>query len=440
MMEKRVYSVIEITKLITISLERSFSSICVEGELSDCVVHSSGHCYFNLKDGSNAQLRGVMFRTNCSLLPFVPANGMRVRAVGKISVYAPSGSYQLVANQMEDVGKGDLHKQYEDLKQKFQNEGLFDDEHKQSLPVLPKKIGVVTSPTSAAFRDVLNVLGRRFENMPVVIAPVQVQGTTSARQVAGAIRYLNDNALCDVIIVSRGGGSFEDLWSFSDEIVVRAIYESKLPVISAVGHNIDHPLCDFVADLRAPTPSAAAELVVSSKAEFENLVETHHSRMNMSLAGVVNIYKTRLENIKSNYVFHEPRNLIARYMQQLDGFDIAMDNSFKRLLAKSERDFEACKFRLSSCANWMVQEQSGNLKGYENKLVNVLNSCLKQNQSDLAVVDGKLNAFNPFGVLKRGYSITTKKDGVIVRSVADVAKGEQLATRVKDGIFDVDVL
>jgi len=440
MMEKRVYSVVEITKLITISLERSFSSICVEGELSDCVVHSSGHCYFTLKDGNNAQLRGIMFRTNCSLLPFVPVNGMRVRAVGKISVYAPSGSYQLVANQMEDVGKGDLHKQYEDLKQKFHNEGLFDDEHKQQLPVLPQKIGIVTSPTSAAFRDILNVLGRRFANMPVIIAPVKVQGTTSARQVAGAVRYLNDNALCDVIIVSRGGGSFEDLWSFSDEIVVRAIYESKLPVISAVGHNIDHPLCDFVADLRAPTPSAAAELVVSSKADFENNVTNHQFRMNMSLAGVVNIYKTRLENIKSNYVFHEPRNLIARYMQQLDSLDVSMDNSLRRLLATSERDFEACKFRLFGCANWMVQEQSGSLTGYENKLVNALDACLKQKQGDLAVVEGKLNAFNPYGVLQRGYSITTKKNGSIIRSVVDVEKGEQLVTRVQDGIFDVDVL
>jgi exodeoxyribonuclease VII large subunit len=439
-MEKRVYSVIEITKLITISLERSFSSICVEGEISDCVVHSSGHCYFTLKDGNSAQLRGVMFRMNFSLLPFVPANGMRVRAVGKISVYAPSGSYQLIANQMEDVGRGDLHKQYEDLKQKFQNEGLFDDEHKQQLPLLPRKIGIVTSPTSAALRDILNVLGRRFENIPVVIAPVQVQGATSERQIAGAVRYLNDNSLCDVIIVSRGGGSFEDLWSFSDEIVVRAIYESKLAVISAVGHNIDHPLCDFVADLRAPTPSAAAELVVLPKADFKKDILSYHARIELSLAGLVNIYKTKLENIKSNYVFHEPQNLIARYMQQLDSFDIAMDNSLKRLLAKRERDLEVCKFRLSGCATWMVQEQRSNLKGFESTLVSLLNSFLKEKEHDLAVVGGKLSAFNPYGVLNRGYSITTKKDGSIVRSVADVTKGEQLVTRVKDGIFDVDVL
>jgi exodeoxyribonuclease VII large subunit len=276
--------------------------------------------------------------------------------------------------------------------------------------------------------------------MPVIIAPVKVQGETSARQVAGAIKYLNTNDLCDVIIVSRGGGSFEDLWSFSDEIVVRAIYESKLPVISAVGHNIDHPLCDFVADLRAPTPSAAAELVVASKVDFESNINNHQHRMNMLLVSVVNLYKTKLESIKNNYVFHEPQSLIARYMQQLDSFDISMDNSLKRLLSKSEIDFGAYKSRLSSCADKMVLEQRSDLVAYENRMNNLLGACLRQKESVLAVVEGKLNAFNPYGVLQRGYSITTKKDGSVVRSLKDVSKGEQLVTRVKDGVFDVDVL
>ncbi|MDA3797547.1 MAG: exodeoxyribonuclease VII large subunit [Kiritimatiellae bacterium] len=439
-MEKRIYTVVEITKLITISLERSFSSICVEGELSDCVVHGSGHCYFTLKDGSEAQLRGVMFRTNCSLLDFVPANGMRVRVAGKISVYAPSGAYQIVAHQMEDVGKGDLHRLYEELKQKFQNEGLFDEQHKQIIPVLPERVGVVTSPSSAALRDILNVLGRRFENMPVIIAPVKVQGATSARQVAGAIKYLNDNNLCDVIIVSRGGGSFEDLWSFSDEVVVRAVFDSKLPVISAVGHNIDYPLCDFAADLRVPTPSAAAEMVVAPKDNFVQSLENMDERINMLLKGVTDLYRSRLDSIKSNYVFHKPRNLIDRYMQQLDGLDVSMTGALQGVLGKNQKNFESYKFRLSGCANRMVQKQNGVLVGCENRLCNSLSSCVERKKSELAVVVGKLDAFNPFGVLQRGYSITTKADGSVVRSVKDVKNGEQLVTKVKDGAFDVEVL
>lgn len=439
-MEKRVYTIVELTKLISISLERSFSSVCVEGELSDCIVHSSGHCYFTLKDGNAAQLRGVMFRSNVSLLAFVPTNGMRVRVAGRISVYAPSGTYQLVANQMEDVGKGDLHRLYEELKDKFFKEGLFDEERKKPLPLLPGRVGVVTSPTSAALRDIINVLRRRFDNMSILVAPVKVQGATSARQVAGAIRYLNDKKLCDVIIVSRGGGSFEDLWSFSSEEVVRAVYASDIPVISAVGHNIDYPLCDFASDLRAPTPSAAAELVVAPKIDFEKQLEDVGFRQKLLLKKMVESYRERLNRIKGGYVYHDPERLIASYMQSIDNLDMKQRRVMQERYADSCKKFEAVRFRMSRCATGMVQDLRMQLVKNGNVLESMLNSKVTFCKNVISVESGRLEAFSPFNVLKRGYSITTFEDGSVVKSTNEVKKGAKLSTRVEDGIFDVEVL
>src|SRR5450830_1303089 len=259
--EKNILSVTEITHRIKGVLEMGFSEVWVQGEISNCKNHSSGHLYFTLKDGS-ASLSAVMWRSRVAQLLFRPNDGMKVIVWGNITVYEPRGNYQIDCLQIQPVGIGELQLAFDRLKQKLSAEGLFDEAHKKPLPEYPEKIGIVTSPTGAAIQDMLNILARRFPALEVIVAPVKVQGIGAAEEIAEAIQDLNSLSDIDVIIVGRGGGSLEDLWAFNEEVVARAIYSSRIPIVSAVGHEIDFSISDFVADLRAPTPSAAAELVV----------------------------------------------------------------------------------------------------------------------------------------------------------------------------------
>ena len=270
---KKILTVSELTLEIKHHLEEGFGEIWVEGEISNFRSPSSGHYYFTLKDGKS-QIRGVIFRFMGRYLKFEPQDGLAVICRGKISVYEPRGEYQLILDYMEPKGIGALQLAFEQLKEKLEKEGLFDAARKKPLPLLPKKIGIVASPTGAAIRDLLNVIGRRFPNVGILINPVKVQGEGSAQEIASAIYELNTIPEIDVIVVARGGGSLEDLWAFNEEIVARAIDHSSLPVISAVGHEIDFTIADFVADLRAPTPSVAGELVVKDKAELSHLIDS----------------------------------------------------------------------------------------------------------------------------------------------------------------------
>ncbi|MEE9165043.1 MAG: exodeoxyribonuclease VII large subunit, partial [Nitrospinota bacterium] len=262
--ERQVYTVTEITRAIKFSLETEFPRVWIEGEISNLRIPSSGHMYLTIKD-EESQIKVVMFRSGKSQLKFGPKDGDQVIVKGKITVYEPRGEYQIVIDYMEPKGIGALQLAFQQLKEKLSKEGLFDEELKKSLPLLPQKIGIITSPTGAAVRDILNIIDRRFPNVHILIAPVKVQGEGAAQEIAAAVKDLNKIKGVDVIIVGRGGGSIEDLWAFNEEVVARAIFESEIPVISAVGHEIDFTISDFVADLRAPTPSAAAELVVRDK-------------------------------------------------------------------------------------------------------------------------------------------------------------------------------
>lgn len=282
-------------------LESAFPAVWVEGEISNLTAHSSGHMYFSLKD-ENAVINCAMFRTENQTLKFAPKDGMQVLCSGRISIYDKQGKYQLYVQAMEPKGIGALQLAFQQLKERLEKEGLFDHSHKRPIPFLPNRIGIVTSPTGAAIRDILNISARRFQNVEIIINPVRVQGEGAASEISNAVLEFNEYGDVDVIIVARGGGSMEDLWPFNEEVVARAIYNSNIPVISAVGHEVDFTISDFVADFRAPTPSAAAELVIPEKKKLMTRLETAYRRLTNSFLQKINILKQRTDDLVHNLV------------------------------------------------------------------------------------------------------------------------------------------
>lgn len=395
MEERPILSVSQVNIYIKNVLDNDLllSDVTVKGEISNFKLHSSGHMYMSLKDETGV-MRAVMFRTAGAKLRFKPENGMKVVARGRVTVYERDGQYQLYINSMEQEGVGDLHVAFEKLKNKLMEEGLFDTEKKKPLPKYPKKVGVVTAPTGAAIRDIINILSRRFSYTDIVIYPVLVQGENSAKSIVGAIEYFNKEKSVDVMIVGRGGGSIEDLWSFNEEIVARAIYESEIPIVSAVGHEIDFTIADFVADLRAPTPSAAAELVVPSGDELIEKFGNVMKRLKNSADRIVENRKLRLKNCVDKPVMKNP------YLK-LDDRKIYIDNLGHRL----------------EMAEKMLLERKKQM---------------------LSVYASKLDGLSPLGTVARGFSLATGESGVI-KSVNQVKSGDEIKVRVSDGSFDAVV-
>ncbi|PIE33504.1 exodeoxyribonuclease VII large subunit [candidate division KSB3 bacterium] len=391
--EQHIYSVTDLTKAIKGELEGQFSSIWVEGEISNLATPGSGHIYMTLKD-AGGQLKAVIFKFQTRHLKFLPENGMQVLMRGSISVYEPRGEYQLIVNYAEPRGAGALQAAFEQLKQRLGEEGLFDQRFKQSLPLLPKKIGVVTSATGAAIRDILNVLNRRFANLHIMIAPVRVQGSEAPAEIVHAIEMFNQLSDVDVLIVGRGGGSLEDLWAFNEEVVARAIFESGIPVISAVGHEIDFTIADFVADLRAPTPSAAAELVVQNK---EGLINT------------VTVLTTRLKNSFANF--------LARLKERAVQYDMRLPDPRKRIGELAQR----------------VDEM-------QQRLIANIGHGLEKKRYQLETVAGKLQSVSPLALLARGYAICRDAETLQpIKQLSDIHLGQDLFVRVSDGDFRCEV-
>jgi len=389
--EKHIYSVSELTKYLRQILENSFPAVWVEGEISNFTFHTSGHMYFSLKDAGSI-IPCAMFKRSNEKLKFKPKDGMKVIAFGKISVYEPRGSYQLIIEEIEPKGIGALQLQFQQLKEKLQKEGLFDERHKVAIPKLPTRIGIVTSPTGAAIRDILNVTRRRFSNVEIIINPVRVQGEGSKDEIAAAIRQFNELKNIDVMIVGRGGGSLEDLWAFNEEAVARAIYDSEIPVISAVGHEIDFTIADFVADLRAATPSAAAELVIPKKEDLKNVIDTHAARLKNALASKLDLLAQRLATLKESYILRQPLNLVTQYEQMID--DLRKDMSIR------------------------------------------VDHIVKMRGESFNNLIGKLGVLSPLGILSRGYSITAKlPDGTIVKDAQALRKGDMVETKLGKGKF-----
>lgn len=310
-------TVTQLTQAIKLSLEAGFANVWLQGEISNCKCQTSGHLYFSLKD-AQAQISAVMFRANVATLPFMPKDGNHVIVRGELNVYPPSGKYQLIVRELQQVGVGALLLKLEELKQKIHRKGWFKQEYKKPLPKFPKRIGVVTSPTGAAIQDILNILKRRFSGFNLILNPVKVQGEGSAQEIAEAIKQFNHYDLCDVMIVGRGGGSMEDLWAFNEEIVAEAIFHSKIPIISAVGHEIDHCIADYVADVRAPTPSAAAEIVIAEKSQQLNYLAQSKQRLQQTIYQLIRHDRRRLEGVMKQPIFLSATRLLGPWMQRLD--------------------------------------------------------------------------------------------------------------------------
>ncbi len=395
--ERKALSVTQINLYIkeVISRDDILSDVLVKGELSNFKAHSSGHMYMSLKDESGV-MRAVMFRSAAARLNFRPQNGMKVIAHGRVAVYERDGQYQLYIDDMQQEGQGDLYAAFEQLKKKLAAEGLFDPKHKKPLPKYPKKVGVVTAPTGAAIRDIINVLSRRFSYSDVVLYPVLVQGENSAASIVSAIEYFNATKLADVLIVGRGGGSIEDLWSFNEEVVARAIYNSRIPIVSAVGHEIDFTISDFVADLRAPTPSAAAELVVPSQIELNEKFNNVYRMLYRQAMQVIERGRMRVERCSDRPVFKNPVSKINDERQYLD----SLSHMFET----------ACK------------------------------AALRTKRQELAEAAAKLNGLSPLGTLGRGYSLTKDDSGRVVRSVSQVNSGDMINVTVADGDFSARVV
>ncbi len=389
--ERRVWTISELTRKIRQVLEESFPDIWVEGEVSNLRIPSSGHMYFTLKDEA-AELPAVMFKGLNQHLRFKLEGGLKVVACGQISVYERRGEYQLVIDKLEPRGLGALQLAFEQLKKKLQEEGLFDPAHRKSLPSLPLRIGVVTSPTGAAIRDIIKVIQRRFANVEILLNPVRVQGPGAAEEISQALDELNERGEVEVIIVGRGGGSLEDLWAFNEETVARAIYRSRIPVISAVGHEIDYTIADLVADLRAPTPSVAAELVVPTKEKLVNEIEALEERTKRALLNTLTLLKNRLVAVRESYAFRQPKETIRQYQQRID-------------------------------------DLVGNL-------TREMDHLLELGRERLATLAGRLESLSPLSVLSRGYSLSLKlPQRTVIREVATLKVGDEVETRVKEGSF-----
>ncbi len=371
---------------------RTLSAITVKGEISNLKRHSSGHIYFSLKD-TDGQIRAVMFRSYTYSMKFEPENGMKVIVHGSISVYPRDGSYQLYATSMQPDGIGALYMAYEQMKARLEEEGLFDSSHKRPLPAFPMCVGVITSPTGAAVRDIINVLGRRFPHAAVYLYPALVQGEGAEPSLIKAVDYFDKSGLVDVVIIGRGGGSIEDLWAFNGEALARRIYSASVPIISAVGHETDFTICDFVADLRAPTPSAAAELAVPDYRELLSRLVDMRERYDTALLRVCERLRDRLSRITESPRIKEPQRIIAEHRENLA-------DSFDALLAAYKATLTTSRYMLAGTA-------------------------------------GKLSALNPLSILSRGYSVVTK-DGELV-SAGTLARGDSVCVRTKDGEFNATV-
>jgi len=426
--EKRILTVSQLTGLIRGVLEENFEHVWVEGEISNLAMPASGHLYFTLKD-AGAQLRCVMFRASSRALKFRPRDGMGLIVRGRLTVYDQRGDYQLLVEYLEPQGLGALQMAFIQLKERLVKEGLFAEEHKKPIPRLPQRIGIVTSATGAAIHDILHVLNRRFANLEILLYPVRVQGEGAAAEIAGAIRDFNRLGLADVLIVGRGGGSLEDLWAFNEEMVARAIYQSRIPVISAVGHEVDFTIADFVADLRAPTPSAAAELVVRSKTELAAEVDSLAHRLRQAMGRRLAEFQGELQLLSRS--LKDPTMLLGHLAQRVDELAARLDLAAR---GGQERRRERVTFLVNRLRlrNPALEVERGRelLQGLSNRAERAVARRLDMAREATAVCAGKLEALSPLATLARGYAIANRlPEGTVMRQSGQLAVGDRLSLR-----------
>ncbi|MDK3159402.1 exodeoxyribonuclease VII large subunit [Kamptonema cortianum] len=432
----KAVTVSELTRSIKTLLEKNIGDVDVEGEISNFKSQSSGHLYFTLKDAS-AQIAAVMFRGAAAKLSFRPADGMKVRVSGDLSVYELRGQYQIIVRSLRESGVGELQRLFEELKARLQAEGLFDPARKRPVPAFPRAIGLVTSPTGAVLQDFIHVTRRRYPGQKIIVCPVKVQGVGAGDEVAGAIGEFNRMDQVDVIVVARGGGSLEDLWAFNEEAVARAVVASRIPVVSAVGHETDFTICDFAADLRAPTPSAAAEMIVPDAAGITGHVNHLSARMERRVMGILGMWRLRVKALGQHAVFREPSRLIGAYQQRVDDLGEALEANARTAL-RDRRDrvrllreslqlrspaarLGKLRARLDMAAGMLPRHTQGKLRDWHTRV---------------STLSAKLGLLSPLNALSRGYALIHTGEGKLLRSVKQITPGQKIRTRLADGEFD----
>lgn len=417
-MKNKYLDITALTKYLKYKFDSDehLKKVYLKGEISNLKIHSTGHLYLSLKDESS-KINAIMFNVNAKKLLFVPTDGMKVLVTGRISIYEATGNYQIYIDEMIEDGIGNLYIAFEQLKEKLKKEGLFDSSIKKGIPKIPNKIGIVTAPTGAAIKDIISTIKRRFPICETILFPSLVQGENAALDIANNIKLANSYDI-DVLIVGRGGGSIEDLWPFNEEIVARAIFESNIPIVSAVGHEIDFTIADYVADLRAPTPTGAAEMVVPNISDIINYVNQLKIRLNENIYKKLNYTKLYLESIQNSYVIKNPLIMYENRKQQLDIILEKINNLVVNKISNFNIKLEFLK------NNYLLNNPSNLYKNEFNKLNNIIE---------------KLEILNPLAVLKRGFNITYKSNKII-SSIVDIKKEDILKLKLVDGMLKVKVI
>ena len=416
-MERRYITVTTLNKYLKnkFDTDPNIQTLFLKGEISNFKGHTRGHLYFTLKD-EGSRINAVMFSSSASKLNFVPKDGMKVFVVGRVSVYEPNGGYQIYIEQMQEDGVGNLYLKFEELKKKLASEGLFLPEHKKPIPKFPTRIGIVTAPTGAAIRDILSTIKRRFPSVETILFPSLVQGELAKDDIVKQIKKADEYNL-DVLIVGRGGGSIEDLWAFNEEIVARAIYDAKTPIISAVGHEIDYTISDFVADLRAPTPTGAAEMAVPNIVDVRNFIKQLDLRLNKNIQNIFTLNTKKLENLKNSYVLSNPLASFEIREQKLDSLYNELNSKIKYILEINTRKLNILK------DNYTINNPDSFLSHYNNTYELLLN---------------KLNLLSPLNVLSKGYSVVYK-DGKAIKDIKGIKKDDEIYIKLYKGKINAKV-
>lgn len=417
-MKDKYISIIQLTRYLKYKIDNdpNLDQVFLRGEISNFKAHSRGHFYFTLKD-EESRINAVMFQSNASKIKFIPQDGMKVLVTGKVSIYPQNGGYQIYVSEMQEDGIGNLYIAYEQLKKKLEEEGLFNKEHKKEIPKIPSRVGVVTAPTGAAIRDIISTIKRRWPICEIILFPALVQGEESKDDIVRQIRRA-ENYNIDTLIVGRGGGSIEDLWAFNEEVVARAIYNCPIPTISAVGHEIDFTIADFVADMRAPTPTGAGEMAVPNLTDVKNLLNQISIRLNKAVINKIEINKKKLENIKNRHIFREPIKIYEAKEQKFDFL------------------FEKLKYSITVIYN---DKSNRYLKLKENIIFKDPCILFDKKKNNYLRIISKLETLSPLLTIKRGYSIT-KSCGKVIQSVKDVKKKDKLEIEVSDGIINAEAI
>ncbi|MBR4618993.1 MAG: exodeoxyribonuclease VII large subunit [Bacilli bacterium] len=417
-MKDKYISVIQLTKYLKYKIDNdpNLDQVYLRGEISNFKAHSRGHFYFTLKD-EESRINAVMFASSANKIKFTPADGMKVLATGKVSIYPANGGYQIYISEMLEDGIGNLYVAYEQLKKKLQEEGLFDESKKKKIPYIPQRVGVVTAPTGAAIRDIISTIKRRWPLTEVILFPTLVQGEGAKDDIVKQIKRAEEYEL-DTLIVGRGGGSIEDLWAFNEEIVARAIYDCSIPVISAVGHEIDFTIADFVADMRAPTPTGAAELAVPNLSDIKNLLSQITIRLNKGIINKLELNKRQLKDLQNRHIFREP---IKIYEAKEQKFDFLIEKLKYNIL------------------NIYTNKSNRFLKLKENIIFKDANILIEKNKNNYIRILSKLETLSPLLTIKRGYSIT-RVNSKVINSIKDVKKKDKIEVELVDGKINAEVI